>query len=459
MYVSVIFRVFAAFVAIFAIFSAPFTAYASLNGDAGVYADASDRRGLSAAASSNIDGLGDEVASSVPIPVLFGVAKSNIKSDFGDPRGGGTRAHEGQDIIAPSGTPIVSPTDAVVLRTGTGASSGKYVYTANPGGETFVYMHLSRIATIAAGQKLAAGDVIGYVGNTGNAAGTGAHLHFEIRKNRVPLDPYARLSDGFSLKEKISFLDGIFEDSDNDDQLAELLVAASLGEFALAKKEGMDLPSSIEVALGGTPTKKVAKEDEPLTDAATVTLATGSVDLELEDEGPDVVAMQKLLISVASGPAAVALAKTGATGYFGPATEKALIEYQKAAGISPAAGYYGARTRAKLASAAPVKSATVAAAPATPTAPAPVASAKATSASVPNVDLELGDSGKAVTDLQNLLIAKATGPKAAALKDAGVTGYFGPATKAALVEFQSAKGIAPAAGYFGAKTRQQIASL
>jgi murein DD-endopeptidase MepM/ murein hydrolase activator NlpD len=65
---------------------------------------------------------------------------------FGDARGGGTRTHEGLDIMAPGGTPVVSPTDAVVLATGDGPDSGLFVRTANPGGEQFVYMHLREIA-------------------------------------------------------------------------------------------------------------------------------------------------------------------------------------------------------------------------------------------------------------------------------------------------------------------------
>ncbi|MBP6860189.1 MAG: peptidoglycan DD-metalloendopeptidase family protein [Candidatus Pacebacteria bacterium] len=455
MQVSVIFRALGAFIALLGLLLTPYSAFASLNGDAGVYADASDRRGLSVSASTAIDGLGTSPASVVPMPILFGVSVANVKSDFGDPRGGGTRTHEGQDFMAPSGTPIVSPTDAVVLKTGSGPTSGKYVYTANPGGETFVYMHLSEIATIAAGQKLEAGDVIGYVGDTGNAKGAGAHLHFEIRKNRVPQDPYPRLADEFSIEEKMEFLAGVFKDSDNDTRLAELLVETSRGEFLLAKKEGIDIPSSIEVALGGTPTKKVAEaDDEELSNASSVTTSVGTSDLELEDEGPEVVAMQKLLIAAGTGPAAKALAEAGATGFFGPATEKALIEYQKTTGISPAAGYFGAKTRAALAHGAPAKAATVAAAT-----PSPKPAADASVARVlPNVDLEAGASGSEVKALQNVIISLAAGEKAAALKEAGATGYFGPATREALVELQKARGIAPATGYFGSLTRNTLAA-
>src|SRR5690606_7271821 len=122
--------------------------------------------------------------------------------DFGDPRDGGDREHEGQDILAPRGTPILSPTEAVVLRIGNGSSSGKNVYTANPGGETFVYMHLDEIASdLEEGDRLDTGDLIGYVGNTGNASGGPAHLHFEIREGREAKDPYPRLLASFTVEE------------------------------------------------------------------------------------------------------------------------------------------------------------------------------------------------------------------------------------------------------------------
>ena len=56
------------------------------------------------------------------MPILFGVSVKNISPNFGDPRDGGARTHEGEDIMAVKGTPIISPTNAVVIRAGTGGS-------------------------------------------------------------------------------------------------------------------------------------------------------------------------------------------------------------------------------------------------------------------------------------------------------------------------------------------------
>ena len=78
-----------------------------------------------------INALGSTTQISVLMPVLFGVGIRNISPNFGDPRSGG-RTHEGEDIMAVKGTPIISPTSAVVLRVGTGSTEGNYVYTANP---------------------------------------------------------------------------------------------------------------------------------------------------------------------------------------------------------------------------------------------------------------------------------------------------------------------------------------
>jgi murein DD-endopeptidase MepM/ murein hydrolase activator NlpD len=97
-------------------------------------------------------------------------------NDFGFPRSGG-RTHQGNDIFAPSGTPIRAPFDGTASESWNGlgglavivyASDGSYVYNA----------HLSRYAGVD-GQHVEAGTLIGYVGDTGNAVGTPPHDHFE----------------------------------------------------------------------------------------------------------------------------------------------------------------------------------------------------------------------------------------------------------------------------------------
>jgi hypothetical protein len=275
-----------------------------------------------------IDDLDNDPVDNLPIPILFGVSISSLYPNFGDPRDGGAREHEGLDMMATDGTPIVSPTEAVVIRVGDGSGSGKYVSTANPGGETFVYMHLSDIADIDEGDELEVGDLIGYVGNTGNASGGAAHLHFEIRENREPTDPIERLTREFTLREKIGFLENILEDHDDEDELAEFLVAEYQNVFVAARVQGIDLPEAIEDAL-------------PIS-ALAVPVGAPAIDLQLGSQGPSVVALQSQLI------AAGYLNLSTPTDYFGPLTQSALISYQKAKGITPANGVYGPLTRASM---------------------------------------------------------------------------------------------------------------
>ena len=74
---------------------------------------------------------------------------------------------------------------------------------------------------------------------------------------------------------------------------------------------------------------------------------------------------------------------------------------------------------------------------------------------IPSRDLELGVSGPDVSALQKKL-SQGSGVAARALASAGVTGYFGPLTRAALAEWQAANGISPAAGYFGPLTKAKF---
>jgi len=269
-----------------------------------------------------INNLSDHAQDSLPIPVLFGVSPADLAENFGDARGGG-RTHEGLDIMVPKGAPIVSPTVAVVLSVGTGASSGNTVSTANPGGETFIYMHLDRIANLDKGDLIEAGDLIGYAGNTGNASGGAAHLHFEIRLGGAT-DPYPRLTDEFSREDKIDFATAILGESEDESEMAQFFADNYPDQFALAQAEGIDVPEAIANALGNLAQDSAGGK--------TTVIATGS-------SGNAVKTLQAYLISQGKGPAAKTLANTGATGYFGALTYAALVEYQAFAGVAESGTY------------------------------------------------------------------------------------------------------------------------
>lgn len=295
----------------------------------------------------NTSSLDDDLVKTFSVPVLFRVERNTLISDFGDPRGDGTRTHEGQDMVAPKGTPIVSPAKAVVTSVGEGDSAGKYVYTAAPGGETFRYMHLDSIARIKRGDKLNVGDLIGTVGDTGNAPDGVYHLHFEVRddKNKAT-DPFPRLGDDFTLKQKISFLAGILKEV-KDDDYGEFLATSFSKEIAEGMRLGYDVPSQIKNELKKTGVGATIDIQAALLKIIMTIPSVLMTDIKMGDSGTPVSLLQLYLVYTSSGPARDKLALSGATGYYGPVTAAALSEYQTAKKLS-ITGVYDAETRKEM---------------------------------------------------------------------------------------------------------------
>lgn len=99
----------------------------------------------------------------------------SFSNDYGAPRGGGNR-HQGNDILAPRGTPVVANVGGVVTQRN-GAISGLAYFLAGDDGNRYFGAHLD---SFGASGRVSAGTVIGTVGDTGDAAGGPPHLHFEI---------------------------------------------------------------------------------------------------------------------------------------------------------------------------------------------------------------------------------------------------------------------------------------
>lgn len=98
------------------------------------------------------------------------------------------RAHTGVDYAAPTGTPVMSIGDGVVISKGWGGGGGNTVKIRHNSVYTTAYLHLSRYAKgLKKGDRVKQGQVIGYVGSTG--ASTGPHLDFRVWKNGTPIDP------------------------------------------------------------------------------------------------------------------------------------------------------------------------------------------------------------------------------------------------------------------------------
>jgi hypothetical protein len=105
---------------------------------------------------------------------------SSFVDSFGAPRAD-VSWHHGDDIFAPLGAPVLAVADGTLFSVGWNDIGGLRVWLRDTAGDEFYFAHLSALATRTAdGVPVQAGDVIGFVGNTGDARGTPYHLHFEI---------------------------------------------------------------------------------------------------------------------------------------------------------------------------------------------------------------------------------------------------------------------------------------
>ncbi|MET0267974.1 MAG: M23 family metallopeptidase [Duganella sp.] len=127
----------------------------------------------------------------LPVPVQ-GVPPRALRDTWGGARSEG-RKHEGIDIFARRGTPVLSSTEGIVTKVGSNRLGGQVVWVLGPGGQRHYYAHLDRYADVSAGMRIAAGRVLGYVGNTGNAAATPPHLHYGVYDVSGAINPYPLL--------------------------------------------------------------------------------------------------------------------------------------------------------------------------------------------------------------------------------------------------------------------------
>jgi murein DD-endopeptidase MepM/ murein hydrolase activator NlpD len=114
-------------------------------------------------------------------PVRAEVDWGEADARFGASRSG--HVHEGQDMFAPAGTPLVAIRDGTVVETGDDGGRGNYVAIwSRETGHTFVYLHMLRPTPFAPGDRVRMGERVGSVGCTGSCWGD--HLHFEVRDGR-----------------------------------------------------------------------------------------------------------------------------------------------------------------------------------------------------------------------------------------------------------------------------------
>src|SRR5678816_1387511 len=126
---------------------------------------------------------------------LEDVSKRAIADTWQAPRGTGRR-HEGQDIFAQRGTPILSATSGYIYNIGENNLGGQTVSVISKGGRVYYYAHLDSYARgINIGDRVTTRTVIGYVGTTGNAQGTPPHLHFGVYTSSGAINPLPMLMD------------------------------------------------------------------------------------------------------------------------------------------------------------------------------------------------------------------------------------------------------------------------
>jgi murein DD-endopeptidase MepM/ murein hydrolase activator NlpD len=137
-------------------------------------------------------------ARSLMVPV-DGVRPEKVADTYWQDRDGGARTHQAVDILAKRGTPVLSADSGTVLRLTRNTLGGITIYATDPEKRfVFYYAHLDHYAAgLFEGKEVAQGEVIGYVGTTGNAPKNTPHLHFQVMRfvdarqwwNGPPVDP------------------------------------------------------------------------------------------------------------------------------------------------------------------------------------------------------------------------------------------------------------------------------
>jgi murein DD-endopeptidase MepM/ murein hydrolase activator NlpD len=139
---------------------------------------------------------GQPLPERLPIPVK-GIKASQLKDTWGAARSSGRR-HEGIDIMAERGTKVLSTTAGVIVDMRNNNLGGKVIWIAGPAGSYHYYAHLDgHKRGLDVGDRIKKGQLLGYVGNTGNARGGSPHLHYGIYlegKGQAAVNPYFYLN-------------------------------------------------------------------------------------------------------------------------------------------------------------------------------------------------------------------------------------------------------------------------
>ncbi len=142
----------------------------------------------------------DALKSEGPIVPVAGVAVKDLYDSFDEARGGGSRKHEALDIMAARNTPVLSALSGVLLKFHNSVAGGLTIYASDPSNRyVLMYGHLDSYRSgLKEGDALQRGQIIGFVGSTGDASPSAPHLHIAITRNDnvkqwwkgTPLNPF-----------------------------------------------------------------------------------------------------------------------------------------------------------------------------------------------------------------------------------------------------------------------------
>jgi murein DD-endopeptidase MepM/ murein hydrolase activator NlpD len=142
----------------------------------------------------------DALKNEGPLIPVAGVAVKDLYDSYDDARGGGTRKHEAMDIMAARNTPVLSALSGVLLKYHNSVAGGLTIYASDPSNRyVLMYGHLDHYRPgLKEGDALQKGEVIGFVGSTGDASPNAPHLHLAINRNDnvkewwkgTPLNPF-----------------------------------------------------------------------------------------------------------------------------------------------------------------------------------------------------------------------------------------------------------------------------
>ncbi len=322
---------------------------------------------------------------SIAFPVL---GTFSFRNDYGDPRGDGTRKHVGNDIIAEKMTPLVAATDGFISFIAIPQVSWGYSLTLRDAdGYAYRYIHLNNdtpgtddgaggetrayAAGIDRGVSVKRGQLLGWVGDSGNAENTVPHLHFEIETpSGANINPYDSLfaaaggngrgtyvapivegDTGSSAKEEVFVVTRQLQEGmvdrdvvglHNELALLGFYTGSSTEAYTSVTREAVRrFQVSRGIAANGIANAETRKAvSRALREPRLIPGTPPMSSLQLGSTGPLVTALQVKLNELK-------YLTVQPTGYFGPLTRAAVIAFQKAKGIDPI-GIVGPKTRAAL---------------------------------------------------------------------------------------------------------------